>query len=79
MTQDTSGGDGIAGMVGTPAKSGDQDVEVGDVFMGITEKARFPGFRLFGGWNLALGRGRRRLPEKKLRSECARRIETGGS
>ena len=60
----------------TPAKSGDQDVEVGDVFMGITERRGFPGFDFSGGWNLALGSGKRRLPEKKLRSECARRIET---
>ena len=39
----------------TPAKSGDQDVEVGDVFVEITEKTQFPGFRFsrrveFGAW-----------------------------
>jgi hypothetical protein len=38
-----------------PAKSGDQDVEVGDVFVEITEKTQFPGFRFsrrveFGAW-----------------------------
>jgi hypothetical protein len=31
--------------------------------------APFPVFGFPGGWNLALGRGKRRLPEKKLRSE----------
>jgi len=41
----------------TPAKSGDQDVEVGDVFMEITEKTQFPGFRFFrrvefGAWQM---------------------------
>jgi hypothetical protein len=29
----------------TPAKSGDQDVEVGDVFVERTEKTQFPGCR----------------------------------
>jgi hypothetical protein len=53
----------------TPAKSGDQDVEVSDVFVEFTEKTHFPVFGFSGGWNLALGRGKRRLPEKKLRSE----------
>jgi hypothetical protein len=51
----------------TPTKSGDQDVEVGDVFVEITEKRQFPGFGFSGGWNFALGRGKRWLPEKKLR------------
>src|SRR2546422_827140 len=50
-----------------PAKSGDQDVGVGDAFVEITEKTQFPGFGFPGGRNLALGRGKRRLPEKKLR------------
>ena len=31
----------------TPAKSGDQDVEVGDVFVEFTEKTQFSGFRFF--------------------------------
>jgi len=51
----------------TTAKSGDQDVEVGDVFVEITEKTQFPGLRFFRGWNMVLSRGKRRLPEKKLR------------
>ncbi len=41
-----------------PAKSGDRDVEVGDVFVKITEETER---------NLVLGRGKRRLPEQKLR------------
>ena len=48
----------------TTAKSGDQDVEVGDVFVEITEKTQFPGLRFFRGWNMVLSRGKRRLPEK---------------
>ena len=50
----------------TPAKSGDQDVEVGDVFVEITEKAQLPGYRFFRRGELALGRGKGRLPERKL-------------
>jgi len=30
-------------------KAGDQGVEAGDVFVEITEKTPFPGFRFFGG------------------------------
>ena len=43
-----------------PTKSGDQDVEV-------AEKKQFPVSGFFGGWNLALGSGKRRVPEKELR------------
>jgi hypothetical protein len=32
----------------TPAKAGDEGVEVGDVLVKITEKTQFPGFRFFG-------------------------------
>jgi hypothetical protein len=51
----------------TPAKSGDQDVEVGDVFVEITEEAQFPGFRFlrrveFGAWQR-----QKKAPGKKLR------------
>jgi hypothetical protein len=53
----------------TPVKAGDQVVEVGDVFVEITEKTPFPGFRFFGGWNLALDRNKRRLPEKNCALE----------
>jgi hypothetical protein len=40
----------------TPAKSGDHGLQVGDVFVEITEKMQFPGFRLswrveFGTWH----------------------------
>ena len=53
----------------TPAKSGDQDVEVGDVFVEILKKKQFPVFGFSGGWNLALGRSKRRLPESNCTSE----------
>jgi hypothetical protein len=33
------------------------------------EKEVVSGFYFFGGWNLALGSGKTRLPEKKLRFE----------
>jgi len=36
------------------------------VFMEVAERRSFPVFGFSGGWNLALGRGKRRLPEKKL-------------
>jgi hypothetical protein len=45
-------------------KSVDQDVEVGDLVVEITEKTQFPGFGFSGGWNLALGRGKR-SPEEE--------------
>jgi hypothetical protein len=47
-----------------PAKSGDQVARVGDVFTEITEKMLFPGFGFSSGEESALGRGRRRFPEK---------------
>ena len=53
----------------TPVKAGDQGVEVGDVFVEITEKTSFPGFGFSAGWNLALGRSKRRLPEKNCALE----------
>jgi hypothetical protein len=43
-----------------PTKSGDQNVEG-------NEKKQFPVSGFSGGWNLALGSGKRRVPEKKLR------------
>jgi hypothetical protein len=33
----------------------------------VYKKKQFPVFDFSGGWNLALGSGKRRLPEKKLR------------
>jgi hypothetical protein len=47
----------------------------GEVFVGITEKKQFPGFRFSGGWKLALGRGKRRLQEKET---AFRMIKTRG-
>jgi hypothetical protein len=48
------------------AKSGGQEVRVGEVFVECAEKTGFPGFGFFlQGNNYAL-RGRRRLPEEKL-------------
>jgi len=50
----------------TPAKSGDQEVRVGEVFMECAEKEGFPGFGFFRqGANYALW-GRKRFPEEKL-------------
>ena len=54
--------------VNAPTKSGDQDVEV-------TEKKQFPVSSFSGGWNLTLGSGKRRVPERKLRF---RRIKNSG-
>jgi len=36
----------------------------------FTEKRQLPGFRSSGGAELALGRGKRRLQEKKLHKYC---------
>jgi hypothetical protein len=33
----------------------------------VAEKKQFPVSGFFGGWNLALGSGKRRVPEKELR------------
>jgi hypothetical protein len=38
----------------------------GEVFFEMAEKKQLPDFRFLGGAKLALGRGKRRLPEKKL-------------
>jgi len=35
--------------------------------MEVTEKEQFPVSGFSGGWNLALGSGKRRVPKKKLR------------
>jgi hypothetical protein len=53
----------------TPAKSGDQGVEVGDVFVEIIEKTQFPGFQFFRQVEFGAWQSQRRLPEKELRSE----------
>jgi hypothetical protein len=51
------------------AKSGGQDVRVGEVFMECAEKKEFPGFGFFRqGANCAL-RGRKRLPNEKLQAQ----------
>jgi hypothetical protein len=48
------------------AKSGGQEVRVGEVFVECAEKTGFPGFGFsLQGNNYAL-RGRRRLPEEKM-------------
>ena len=50
----------------TPAKSGDQEVRVGEVFMECAEKEGFPGFGFFRkGANCALW-GRKRFPEERM-------------
>lgn len=58
----------------TPTKSGDQDVEIGDVFMEMTEKTQLPGFRFYvaGIWCLAEAK------EGSRRRSCAWRIKTWG-
>jgi hypothetical protein len=56
-------------------KPGRAGVGAGEVFVEITEKKRFPGFRFSGGWKLALGRGKRRLQENET---AFRRIKTWG-
>jgi len=53
----------------TQAKSGRPGRGAGKVFVDCTKKTGFPVLGFSSGWNLALGRGKRRLPEKKLRSE----------
>jgi hypothetical protein len=54
------------------AKSGGQEVGVGEVFVECAEKTGFPGFGFFlQGNNYAL-RGRRRLPEEKMQPNSPR-------
>src|ERR1039457_3058091 len=48
------------------AKSGGQEVRVGEVFMECAEKVGFPGFGFFRQGNNYALRGRRRLPEEKM-------------
>ena len=54
----------------TPAKSGDQDAEAGDVFVKITEKTQFPGFGF--SWRVESGTWQRQKKapgEKKCAGE----------
>jgi hypothetical protein len=53
----------------TPAKSGDQDLEVGDVFVEITEKTQFLGFQFFRRVEFGAWQRKKRLPEKNCASE----------
>jgi hypothetical protein len=48
------------------AKSGDQEVRVGEVFVECAEKIGFPGFGFFRQSNNYALRGRKRLPEEKM-------------
>ena len=48
------------------AKSGGQEVRVGEVFVECAEKIGFPGFGFFRQGNNYALRGRRRLPEEKM-------------
>jgi hypothetical protein len=50
-------------------KPGRAGVGAGEVFVEITEKKQFPGFRFSGGWKLPLGRGKRRPRERNCISE----------
>lgn len=53
----------------TPAKSGDQDVEVGDVFVEFTEKTRFPGFWFFRGVEFGAWQRQKKAPGKNCAFE----------
>lgn len=57
----------------TPAKSGEQDVEVGDVFVEMTEKAQFPGFRFCRRVELGAWQRQKKAPGEKA---ALRRIKT---
>jgi hypothetical protein len=48
------------------AKSGGQEVRVGEVFVKCAEKTGFPGFGFFRQGNNYALRGRRRLPEEEM-------------
>src|ERR1019366_5317041 len=73
------GGDRVVGGRVTPAKSGDQDVEVGDVFVEITEKTQFPGFRFFRRVEFGAWQRQEKAPgEKTALGNCARRSKTWG-
>jgi len=48
------------------AKSGSQEVRVGEVFVERAEKIGFPGFGFFRHGNNYALRGRRRLPQGKM-------------
>jgi hypothetical protein len=51
----------------TPAKSGRPCMGAGEVFFEMAEKKQLPDFRFFQQVEFALGRAKRRLPEKRLR------------
>ena len=53
----------------TPAKAGDQGVEAETCLWKPLKRRRFPVFGFSAGWNLALGRSKRRLPEKNCALE----------
>jgi hypothetical protein len=48
-------------------EAGDQGVEVGDVFVEITEKTPFPGFRFLGGVEFGPWQKQEKAPGEKLR------------
>ena len=48
-------------------EAGDQGVEVGDVFVEITKKTPFPGFRFFGGVEFGPWQKQEKAPGEKLR------------
>jgi hypothetical protein len=51
----------------------------GDVFAEITERLSFPVFGFSVGWSLALGRSKRRLPEKNCASGRQGKLEGSAS
>jgi hypothetical protein len=60
----------------TPAKSGDQDVEVGDLFMEITEKMLFPGFRFFRRGEIGVSPSQETRPGEKVPKNCGLEINS---
>ena len=59
----------------TPAKSGDQEVEVGEVFVEIAEKTELPGFRFFRRVEFGAWQRQKKAPGEKT---ALRRIKTWG-
>jgi len=58
------------------AKSGGQEVRVGDVFVECAKKTGFPGFEFSGGVQWALGGAKKRLQKITCTSGAFRRIKS---
>ena len=63
----------------TPAKSGDQDVEVREVFVEIAEKKQLPGFRFFRWVEFGAWQRQEKAPGEKTALQTAlQRIKNWG-